>query len=123
MAGSRKRSTHSTGSSDESIAKRALTEEERLKVAKALLVSVVVSSVIAMGMTDPPRQVRQPALIEAALDWESYADRLEKRGRFRRAFRMDRVALEKLADLLEPSLQRNNNFASEFDRLHHTAAT
>ena len=78
------------------------------------LTAIVVVGVVAteVGHRYAP-EVRQPVYDALRLLWEDHCSDLEARGCFKRYYQMDVAAISKLAELLRPLLEPNENFASE----------
>ena len=74
-----------------------------------LVLSTVVTSVVVHHLLPEPRQtIHEPR----RLDWEEYTADINRRGLFRRMYRMDEHTFKKLAEMLQPILERNEYYAS-----------
>ena len=58
-------------------------------------------------------QTREPVHEPKPSNWDDHVEDLEKRGRFKRMYRMSREAFEKLAGLLAPLLWVSQHHARE----------
>lgn len=79
-------------------------------VAAIVIVLSVVTSTVVQGFAPRTRQsVHEPR----RLVWDEHRADLDRRGLFRRMYRMDEHSFEKLAELLRPILEPNDYYASE----------
>ena len=85
---------------------------QRMKAAAVivLMLSTVVTSVVVHCLLPKLRQIiHEPR----RLDWEEHTADINRRGLFRRMYRIDEHAFNKLAEMLRPILERNEYYASE----------
>ena len=75
-----------------------------------LVLSTIVTSVVAHRLLPKPRQtIHEPR----RLDWEEHTTDVNRRRLFRRMYRMDEHTFKKLTEMLRPTLERNEYYASE----------
>lgn len=88
--------------------------EEANRMMTALTAIVIMVGVVATEIEHSyAPEVRQPVYEAPRLLWEDHRNDLEERSCFRRYYRMDVDAFNKLAELLRPLLERNERFASK----------
>ena len=79
-------------------------------VAAVLMVLNVVTATVAQGFGPKVRQsIHEPRRLVR----EEHKVDLRRRGLFRRMYRMDEHTFDNLAELLRPTLERNNYYPSE----------
>ena len=91
---------------------RPCTRQDMLKKMRAVaVVVVIVTSTVAQGFGPKVRQsIHEPR----RLVWEEHKVDLRRWGLFCRMYRMDdEHTFDKLAELLRPTLERNDHYASE----------
>ena len=75
-----------------------------------LVLSTVVTSVVVNCLLPKPRQIiHEPR----RLDWEEQTADINRRGLYRRMYRLDEHTFNKLAEMLRTILERNEYYASE----------
>ena len=85
---------------------------QRMEAAAVIVfvLSTVVTSVVVHRLLPKPRQtIHEPR----RLNWEEHTADINRRGLFRRMYRMDEHTFKKLAEMLQPILERNEYYASE----------